>query len=830
MIPNSTLLYLHVSPPKQQGSHARNGTPSALALVLGLFLVFAFGEKPLQAQNLDLVGSLSYTNTLSDIWGWVDGSGHEYALVGVRDGLSIVDVSTDPANPSELFFIGGPSSTWRDIKTWGNYAYVIHDNVDPGSPGAPGTGLVIVDLSNLPSSIDTVTKRFFGGLNLSHSHNVFLDENGILYVCGYMGIGGVAMLDLTLDPEDPQLVGEYPAPYVHDLFVRGDTMWTAEIYNGEFGIVDVSNKAAPVVLNKATTPTAFAHNLWLSDDGATLFTTDEVPAGYIGAFDVSDISDVSEIDRQQSSPGTDVIPHNAFVYGDHLVTSYYRDGVTIHDISRPANMVEVGRYDTSPLDGVGFDGCWGVYPYTPSGLVYATDVLTGFFVLQPTYVQAAWLEGTVSSSAGGTVFGAKVEILGLTAEDESDLFGFYGTGADTNGSYDVRISATGYATKIETGIALTPGVVTNLDVVLDPLPTVTVSGTVYNADGSAGVPQAMVRFEHPEFSYETLADANGNYSIDSVFGVEYEVLAGAWNWIASAQTVNVAGSGGPIDFNLEAGIYDGFDFDFGWNSLAGTWLGGSWERGQPEAFDPGYGVNVTPGADADDVGSQCFVTGNDNANDFVHAGSATMRSPPFDPRSLDRPTLRFSAWMFNANILGANSTDLLIVRITEGSNVIVLDTIRPGTPPLEPQWREFEYELEDFTALGPDMRVFFIAQADGTAGDPASITDVLEAGIDHFRIEKFDQPSGIVEPVVQAATLFPNPNKGAATIRLKGVEDGHAELSVYGLTGRAHGVYPVAVRNGEVRFEDRDLHEGMFLYELQRQGQVLARGRFQVAR
>lgn len=797
--------------------------------LLGLFLAFASGEDALRAQNLDLVGSLSYSNDLNDIWGWTDGSGHEYALVGVRDGLSIVDVSSDPASPTELHFIGGPSSTWRDIKTWGNYAYVIHDNVDPGSPGAPGTGIVIVDLSNLPGSIDTVTKRFFSGLNLSHSHNIYLDENGVLYVCGYMGVGGVAMLDLNVDPEDPQLVGEYPAPYVHDLFVRGDTMWTAEIYNGEFGVVDVSNKAAPVVLNRATTPTAFAHNLWLSDDGATLFTTDEVPNGYIGAFDVSDVSDISEIDRYKSSPGTGVIPHNAFVYGDHLVTSYYRDGVILHDISRPGNLVEVGRYDTSPLTGPGFDGCWGVYPYTPSGLIYASDVVTGLFILQPTYVSAAWLEGTVSSSAGGPIFGATVEIVGLPAEESSDLFGTYGTGVDSAGTYDVRVSAVGYVTKLETGISLSPGVVTNLDVVLDPLPVTSVSGTVYNADGSAPVPNAEVRFTHPDFEFETTAGPDGTYSIDSVFEVEYDVLAGAWNWVTAQQTVDLGSASSVVDFNLEAGIYDGFDFEFGWTPLGGTWLGGFWERAEPLGFDPGYGFLITPVEDADDVGATCYVTGNDNANDFVHAGSASLRSPAFDPRDLTRPTLRFSAWVFNRDFVLANSNDFLLVRISGAGDVATLDTIRPGAS-LLPMWREFEYEIGDFSGLGPDTRVLFVASADGTPGDPGSIIDVLEVGLDHFRVEEFEQPSGVEAPVLAAPKLFPNPNPGAATIRLKGVADGPAEMQVYGLTGREHGSYRVDVRNGEFQFADRNLHEGIFLYELRRSGTVLAHGRFQVAR
>ena len=45
--------------------------------------------------NLSLIGSLTYNNTeCNDIWGYVDDSGSEYALVGLRSGFSVVDLST----------------------------------------------------------------------------------------------------------------------------------------------------------------------------------------------------------------------------------------------------------------------------------------------------------------------------------------------------------------------------------------------------------------------------------------------------------------------------------------------------------------------------------------------------------------------------------------------------------------------------------------------------------------------------------------------------------------------------------------------------------------
>tara|TARA_B100001250_G_C19731302_1_gene758642 strand:- start:122 stop:1381 length:1260 start_codon:yes stop_codon:yes gene_type:complete len=69
--------------------------------------------------------------------------------------------------------------------------------------------------------------------------------------------------------------------------------------------------------------------------------------------------------------------------GDYLVTSYYTSGVTVVDASDPSNLIEVAYYDTSPgYDGGEFEGCWGAYPFLPSGLILASDQQTGLHILE----------------------------------------------------------------------------------------------------------------------------------------------------------------------------------------------------------------------------------------------------------------------------------------------------------------------------------------------------------------------------------------------------------------------------------------------------------------
>ena len=91
--------------------------------------------------NITLLGSLDYsTSQGNDIWGWYNPrNGNEYALVGLNDGFSVVNI-TNPVYPIEEFFIADSNSVWRDIKTWGNYAYVTSE---------ANVGLLIVDLTDM---------------------------------------------------------------------------------------------------------------------------------------------------------------------------------------------------------------------------------------------------------------------------------------------------------------------------------------------------------------------------------------------------------------------------------------------------------------------------------------------------------------------------------------------------------------------------------------------------------------------------------------------------------------------------------------------------------
>lgn len=420
-------------------------------IIIPIFVLLCWIDLSAQ-KNIDLLGHLPTTTKINDIWGYTDSTGNEYALVGSEISLYIIDV-TIPQNPSLLFEIEGDTSVWRDVKTYKDFAYVT--NEDNG-------GLLIVDLRQLPNSAPFQYVTQFDSFNYQTAHNIFIDENGVAYLLGSnISNQGAFMLDLnTSNRFAPEFLGLYDDQYVHDAYVRGDIMYTSEIGNGTFSVVDVSNKQQPIILARQSTSRVYTHNCWLSDDGQYLATTDEKPGAFIDMYDISDLNNIQLLDQYQNSPGDSAIPHNTFFLGDYLFTSYYRNGLTLVDASLKNNLVEIGRYDTSPFSSDdGFEGNWGVYPYLPSGNIIASDREEGLFILSPTYTRAAYLNGTVFDTLNNVpVSDAQIEVLGESHLKYSRFNGSYNIGVADSGFYDIRMSHPQCQTVIETNVDLETGI------------------------------------------------------------------------------------------------------------------------------------------------------------------------------------------------------------------------------------------------------------------------------------------------------------------------------------------------------------------------------------
>ncbi len=337
-----------------------------------LLLAVALGTATLSAQgvNCALLGTFNNHGPFNDIWGYTAPNGDEYALLCTTTGTVVVDV-TNPATPIERGFLTFGSSTWRDCRTFGNYAYVSTEAT---------AGFQIIDLSN-PNS--PVSLGAFGTSVSGNAHNICIDVGaGRLYLVG--SGAGTPVWDLNANPTNPTYVGlaspSGSSNYYHDLCVENGYFYGSMIYNGDLRISDTST-FPPTVLSNTPTPGNFTHHAWPNAAGTLCVTADEVTGGVIRLFDITNKS--NPIGLGTFTPNPAAVPHNAFIVGDRVHVSWYTEGYRCIDISDPANPVEVASYDTWSGTSGGYNGCWGVYPFLPSGNILVSDRSTGLYIVRP---------------------------------------------------------------------------------------------------------------------------------------------------------------------------------------------------------------------------------------------------------------------------------------------------------------------------------------------------------------------------------------------------------------------------------------------------------------
>lgn len=776
---------------------------------LFFLVVLAFSFFSAKAQlNINLLGQYTFSQDLSDIWGHVDTAGNEYALVGLLEGTSIIDV-TVPNSPVEVFYSPGASTSWRDLKVWNNHAYIVNEGAN---------GLKIIDLSNLPGAITNANVYQFTGVTypFTKAHDLYIDENGFAYIMGAdNGVGGAIILDLNNDPKSPQEVGRYNDYYIHDGMVRGDTLWAGCVDDGFFAAVDVSRKSSPITMATHPTPNNFTHNIWPSDDGQTVFTTDEKSDAYIGAYNVSDLNNISELDRVQSSPGENVIPHNVFVYGNYLVTSYYRDGVTIHDASNPSNIIEVGNYDTSPqYSGDGFNGCWGVYPYLPSGLIIASDIENGLFILGPTYSPASYLDGKVTdSSTGAAIDGAQIELVATSVFTNTNILGNYQTGIAISGTYDVTYSKLGYVSKTITGVTLTAGNTTTLAVQLQSSIPFTLQLKMEEDRTANSLAGVQITIKNSEYSITTGSNADGEINISNFYEGIYEVYIAKWGYKQRCLlNENLSASGNVHTYQLESGYEDDFRFGLGWTtSQAANEVNGRWEREIP--LGTSYNGSIpNPGNDSPlDCSEEAFVTGNDGGSagaDDVD-GEVILLSPVFDLTAYTDPYIYFDRWFYNDGGTG-NPNDSLLIEISNNSVFEQIDFADVNDAEVG-SWASKSVQLNGLIDLTDIMqlRIRCIDQSPG---------HLVEGGFDNFRIIEMASV-GIAQINTKTdLSIYPNPFHTNINIELTDPIE-LVKVEVLDLTGRL--IEQRAFKNTSLIQFENEYQKGIYFLNVYGNGQLI---------
>ena len=769
-------------------------------LLVGLMIVsfVSFGQSNL---NIELVANVEVGEAGNDIWGFVDSNGLEYAIMGSSTATRIFSLE-DPSNPNPRAVISGASSIWRDIKHYDNYLYV---TTDEGNDG-----LLIIDMTNAPEVIE---HKFWtpaldagsGADILARCHNLYIDaEEGWCYLAGCnIGERGVLILDIHTDPLNPIHVGSTNEFYSHDVVQLGDRLYSSEILDGHFSVYDISDKTNPQRIILQNTTSNFTHNAWPSDDGQFLFTTDEMPNSFVDAYDISDPNDVKLVDSFQplETAGNGVIPHNTHYDDGYLVTSWYTDGLVIVDANKPDNLVKVGAYDTWLGNDGGFRGCWGAYPYLPSGLILASDINSGLYIFSTSVNRACYLEGSVVDSETGLAINmAQVDIQSdQTAFGNSNAAGAFKTGLATAGSYSVLASHPDYL-PAELNVELENGVVTNVTIELQKLPTINFVGNVVKSTNGDPIEGARIFAISDEREIEAISLGDGTFEI-TLFEESYSFFAAAWGYNETELTDFDPRIESSLTLEMKEGYKDDFFLDQGWTVTAGAEIG-NWERAIPIGTN-GAGQQLAPNTDSpnDEFGEYAYVTGNGGGNggaNDVDNGTTVLISPPMDLSNLGEPTINFSYWFTNAGGLGDPLDDALVVRLSDGVNNIDVATFSENLP----QWIDATIDPTDFFDDLTNITISF--QTSDTDDTP----HLVEAGIDQFFVlEGLSNTEDLLDFDV---TISPNPFRQSITI-----ESSEKELSQYIIRDAiGRNVLSGTISQGTQEINTSSLSEGVYFIQV----------------
>lgn len=762
--------------------------------------------------NAELLANLTYDDGVNDIWGYAAPDGTEYAIVGLENGVSFVSLA-DPENPVELHRIAGTNSPWRDMKTFGEYAYSV---ADVGSEG-----LTAFDLRFLPDSLpfQRTTYQVPGvASTFGRAHNIYIDEpTGIAFTAGgsrNIIDGGILMFDLNADPMSPPLVGVGPAVYSHDVYVKGDTMYCSEINQGNltlYGIADFDNIT---LIGRTKTPFEFTHNAWTTDDAQNIFTTDELANAPVGSYDISDPSDIRLLDeyRPLGSIGNGVIPHNVHVIDDYLSISYYTDGLRVVDASKPDNLIEVANWDTWPGADGDFNGAWGATPFLPSGLTLVSDRQTGLYVIDVNYVRAARLEGIITDELLGTPINDVQVSITAPQENEgsTDALGRYRTGLASAGTYTVTFTAENYD-PLTVEVDLLNDVCVVLDTTMTTsIPRFPISVTVIDDETEEVIPGAsFVLYDDAREDVSRRTDADGKVFLQAVFDGTYDLYVAEWGYQTQSITETSPSALGDVTIRLRRGYMDDFVTNEGWE-LTEQASTGNWERVFPLGTFLGD-TPFAPGSDVeDDFGGLAYITGqgisggSSGSND-VDGGTTLLVSPPFkNIGPQDSLVVNYQYWFANGGG-DTDADDAMRIYISNGiDTVLVREYLEDGVR----EWRSDSFRVVDFVEETAELRLLVETFDLGNG-------HLVEAGFDNFFVTARDWPVGTDNTLVEGvtATVYPNPTANEFTLQfeLDGLPD--PSVRITDALGRRVSGQRITSGTGALTFGN-DLPQGFYFVEI----------------
>ncbi len=336
-------------------------------------------------------------------------------------GVFIMNVSNPDAPTLYNHYNPGANLQFLEAIVIGNRGYF-----GTGNTG----GVHIVDLTNpsSPQLLGIVNATNGGGYSTIHEMMVF-DQGGRRYVLENSNTTSnrnLRIIDIT-DPAAAILKWNFLSSdggWVHAMHIRDNKLYLSGFSSSSrVDILDIGNLATQAPTPLGFVPVGFNsnHSAWTSEDGNYLYSAREISdsaaanPGDIRVYDVSNPAAPMMVNRiTMSDLGiVAVTPHNPVVMGNKLYVAWYQAGTLVFDISQPANPVRIGQYDTwpaqfseedlrevrqanskfSPDDVVcgvdrltnqqiaGYNGNWAVFPFLGEDRVLLGDLATGLYVV-----------------------------------------------------------------------------------------------------------------------------------------------------------------------------------------------------------------------------------------------------------------------------------------------------------------------------------------------------------------------------------------------------------------------------------------------------------------
>ena len=754
-------------------THVRaEASACALAVLLSVTILGPAAGQIFDSDNVVLLAHDDRFGGYSDVWGFVGTNGREYVISGLTDGTAWWDVD-DPSSPVLVKHIPGPFSIWRDMFVIGDYAYV-------GTEG--GGGIQIVDISD-PTDPTLVTSY---AATVGQSHNIFGDPaRNLLFVVGAFqntANGGLQVLDVS-NPTAPVEIGQWDNRYIHDMSIEGTVGHVNLISNDRFRLLDLTTPSSPVSLgSNYVDPAGAPHASWPVGDGIHVVMAEETGGGHIKVLDVSNPSAITMVGQHNPAPAASM--HNPHVEGGKIFAAWYARGTRILDVTDPTNPNEIGYLDTYPdTDGGGVGpGNWGTYPHLPSGIVASNDGTYGLFIFRYD-PDAAVLDGTVSSSAGGGLAAATAEYVNLNNSQVTDGSGAYRFTAFPGPGNVLRFGAFGHAADSVTVMAIANGTTTT-NVTLTKFPTGALSGTI--TDSQTALPIELVELELIGTPLTTTTDASGSYSFPDVPTLPssvYDLRVRRYGYrIPDDVTVSITASQTTTqDLQLDPGaVFEDFASPAGWTIDSDfETTSGFWEFGEPVGTYSGgipFQTELDHTLNPED---QCAVTGNSGGalgGDDVDGGATRLISPVYDLSAMSEPHVFYYRWY----AVNAQDDDWEVEATSNGgASWTLLETSEIH----EPFWKGIDVDLTGLFASYATIQFRFTAQ------DPPP-GQLVEAALDDFTVyDNGGNPTGVHLPSatgrlrLELAQNFPNPFPADTRIRFTVPAEQHVVLSVFDVRG-----------------------------------------------